>query len=53
MNRNPSYAANRTGTRRMPRNNNLQGSPRIFNQPQSQPQGPPSSSARVTVQKLG
>jgi DNA-directed RNA polymerase II subunit RPB2 len=40
--------ANRSGTRRMPRNNNLPSGPGIFNQA-----APPSSSARVTVQKLG
>jgi hypothetical protein len=40
--------ANRSGTRRMPRNNNLPSAPGIFNQA-----APPSSSARVTVQKLG
>lgn len=50
-NTNPSYAANRTGTRRMPRNNNIPRGPGIFNQLQAQ--GPPSSSAKVTVQKLG
>lgn len=43
--------ANRSGTRKLPRNNTLQAGPGIFNQLQAQ--GPPSSSARVTVNKLG
>jgi DNA-directed RNA polymerase II subunit RPB2 len=43
--------ANRTGTRKLPRNNTLPSGPGIFNQVQAQ--GPPSSSARVTVNKLG
>jgi DNA-directed RNA polymerase II subunit RPB2 len=43
--------ANRTGTRRIARNANLPSRPGIFNQAAAA--GPPSSSARVTVQKLG
>jgi DNA-directed RNA polymerase II subunit RPB2 len=41
--------ANRSGTRRMPRNRNLPTGPGIFNQAQAAP----SSSAKVMVQKLG
>jgi hypothetical protein len=48
---NRGSAANRSGTRRLPRNTNLPSGPGIFNQVQSA--GPTSSSAKVTVQKLG
>ena len=48
---NRGSAANRSGTRRLPRNSNLPSGPGIFNQVQSS--GPASSSAKVTVQKLG
>jgi DNA-directed RNA polymerase II subunit RPB2 len=43
--------ANRTGTRRIARNNTLPSGPGVFNQTPGA--APPSSSARVTVQKLG
>ncbi len=43
--------ANRTGTRKIARNNTLPSGPGIFNQVQAQ--GPPAPSARVTVNKLG
>jgi hypothetical protein len=43
--------ANRTGTRRIARNNTLSSGPGIFNQVQAQ--GPPAPSARITVNKLG
>lgn len=46
---NRGSAANRSGTRRLPRNSNLPSGPGVFNQAQ----GPPAPSARVTVQKLG
>jgi hypothetical protein len=43
--------ANRSGTRRIARN--APNRPSIFGQANAAPSGPPSSSARVTVQKLG
>ena len=46
---NRGSVANRTGTRRMARNTNLPSGPGIFNQAAAAP----SSSAKVTVQKLG
>lgn len=48
---NRGSVANRSGTRRMPRNNNLPSGPGVFNQAAAS--GPPAPSARVTVQKLG
>ncbi|NBO59968.1 MAG: hypothetical protein EBU82_03225 [Flavobacteriia bacterium] len=49
---NRGSAANRSGTRRLPRNSNLPSGPGVFNQLQQQ-SGPTPSSAKVTVQKLG
>lgn len=46
---NRGSVANRSGTRRMPRNNNLPSGPGVFNQVQAAP----SSSTKVMVQKLG
>jgi hypothetical protein len=46
---NRGSVANRSGTRRMPRNRNLPTGPGVFNQAQAAP----SASAKVMVQKLG